>query len=61
MSGMGDHAERVTSGADTTRFVLTMIVATVIVGVTAVVLSYAVLAPERVGHGGAAPSHYARS
>ena len=58
MNGMGD---RITSGADTTRFVLTMIVATVIAGVAAIVLSYAVLAPERVYHGGAAPSHYARS
>ena len=61
MIGMRDHADRVISSAPhTARFVMTLIVATLIAGVTAVVLSYAVLAPDRLGHG-AAPPHYVRS
>ena len=58
----GDGAER--SGAEITlRFVTTLIVTTLMVGVTAFVLSYAVLAPERQAqaHGSAAVLQHARS
>lgn len=45
------------------RFVVTLIVSTLMVAVTAWVLSYAVFAPERVGsaHGGAAAVQHAHS
>ena len=55
-----DHSE----GADQTfRFVATLIVTTVMVAMTAYVLSYAVLAPERAGstHGAASLAPHMRS
>ncbi len=47
----------------TFRFVTTLIVATMMVAMTAYVLSYAVLAPERTGaaHGAASLSAHMRS
>ncbi len=51
-------------GADQTfRFVATLIVTTVMVAMTAYVLSYAVLAPERTGsaHGAASLAPHMRS
>jgi hypothetical protein len=52
------------AGADQTfRFVATLIVATMMAAMTAYVLSYAVLAPERTGsaHGAAALGQHMRS
>ncbi len=53
-----DETERA-DGDAMLRFVMTLIVATLMVAVTAYVLSYAVLAPERAGatHAAAAIQH----
>ncbi len=52
------------AGADQTfRFVATLVVATMMVAITAYVLSYAVLAPQRTGsaHGPAIMAEHMRS
>ena len=59
------HAEAVERpGAETTRrFVMTLIVATLMAATTACIFGYAVTAPERVGstHGATAAAQHARS
>ena len=51
MTGIEQHADSVKRARSETmfRFVMTLIVTTLMVAVTACVLSYAVLAPERLG------------
>ncbi len=63
MTGVEERAASVESAGREgfVRFVMTLIVATLITAVTAVVLSYAVLGPERVGHGSPALIHTAGS
>jgi hypothetical protein len=51
MTGIEEHAGSVKRANPETmfRFVMTLIVTTLMVAVTAYVLSYAILAPERLG------------
>ncbi len=65
MIRLEDHADAVerAGGEKTRRFVMTVIVATLMAATTAYVLGYAVTAPERVGstHGASAAAQHARS
>ena len=65
MTGTGEHADDVglANSEKTLRFVMTLIVTTLMVAVTAYVLSYAVLAPGATGpaHGLSSAAQHARS
>ena len=63
MRRSGERADDGAGRDQTFRFVATLIVTTIMVAMTAYVLSYAVLAPERTGsvHGPAAQAERMRS
>jgi hypothetical protein len=64
MTGLRDRMDAGREGTETTlRFVMTLIVATLMVAVTAYVLSFAVLAPGSAGptHGATAATQHVRT